>query len=118
MIKTVVIAVALAILGDAIVEMLDIPVPGAAIGMMLLATIFAARGGVDAGAASLFDAAAPHFPLFFIPAAVGVVASAELLSHAWLYVAVAIVASTAATIAITGMLAQRLLNLLAKAKTA
>ena len=38
--------------------------------------------------------------------------------YLWLYVTVAIVASTAATIAITGMLAQRLLNLLAKAKAA
>jgi holin-like protein len=100
---------ALTVAGDVIVGALDAPIPGAAIGMLLLSIAFASRGGVDAASAKLFDAASPHFTLFFVPAAVGIAASGELLAQAWLYIAVAIVLSTAATIALTGLLTQYLL---------
>jgi len=114
MIRTLVLAAALALLGDTCADALNVPVPGAVIGMIIVAILFAMRGGVDAGSARLFDAVAPHFSLFFVPAAVGVVASAELLANSWLYVTAAIVLGTTATIAITGMLGQHLLKLLGK----
>lgn len=117
MIKSLIFAVALTIVGDSIAEILHMPAPGAMIGMIGLMTLFAARGGGDAGAASLFDTAAPHFPLVFIPAAVGVVVNVDLLAHAWLHVITAIVSGTAVTIAITGLLGQYLLNLVGKART-
>jgi holin-like protein len=118
MIGSLVIVLALAVLGDAISGLLALPIPGSAIGMMLLASVFVARGGADAGSARLFDLASPHFPLFFIPAAVGVVASRELLAAAWLQVAVAIVVGTLVTIAVTGLLSQHLLNRLVETRTA
>jgi holin-like protein len=65
----------------------------------------------------LFETVAPHFPLFFIPAAVGVVASIELLSQTWLFFVAAIVFSTAVTIAVTGYLAQLLLERLRRSRT-
>jgi putative effector of murein hydrolase LrgA (UPF0299 family) len=86
--------------------------------MMLLAALFAVRGEVDREAARLFDSAAAHFPLFFIPAAAGIVASADILAHAWLQIVIAIVLGTAVTITITGALAQFLLSALGKVRTA
>ena len=97
---------ALTVLGDAISAGLGLPVPGAAIGMLVLAGVFAARGAVLPSTARLFDAISPHLPLFFVPAAVGVVANAELLTQAWLSVVAAIVFGTAVTLIVTGLLAQ------------
>jgi holin-like protein len=102
----------LTLAGDMIAGVLGAPIPGAAIGMVLLSMVFASRGGVDAASARLFDVASPHFSLFFVPAAVGIAASGDLLAQAWHYITVAIVLGTAATIALTGMLAQHLLCVL------
>ena len=99
----------LLICGDAIAENLDLPVPGAALGLVTLAVIFSARGGPDKGSEELFDLAAPYFPLFFVPAAVGVVANLDLFVLAWVHIATAIVLGTSATILVTGLIAQALL---------
>lgn len=109
---------ALTVIGDAVAEGLAVPVPGAAIGMMLLASVFAVRGGADPASGRVFDAAAPHFPLFFVPAAAGIVASVELLTDSWLPITAAIVLGTALTLVMTGALAQLLLRRLSKAVTA
>lgn len=110
MFKSLAIVLVLAAVGDELVDAFQAPLPGAAIGMIFLVGWFAMRGGPDASSARLFDGVAPHLPLFFVPAAVGIIASAELLSQAWLYIALAIAFGTAATIAVTGMVAQALLH--------
>ena len=84
--------------------------------MMLLAFWFVLIGGPDRDSEQLFDATAPHFPLFFIPAAVGVVASADALAQAWIHILIAVVLGTAATIAVTAVLAQALLNHIGKVR--
>lgn len=118
MIKAFAIVLALSVIGDAAAVRLGIPIPGAAIGMTMLAALFIIRGGPDKGFAGLFDAAAPHFPLFFVPAAVGVIASADLLASAWVHIAIAIALSTAATIAITGITTSWLMQTFEKARHA
>lgn len=114
MIHAAAITLVLLVFGDALVERYNLPLPGPAFGLFALALAFAVRGGSEAGFDDLFDFAAPYFPLFFVPAAVGVVASLEILSAAWLHVAVAIVLGTAATIAVTGLVTQALLALVAE----
>ena len=118
MIGSLTTILALTVAGHVIAGALDVPIPGAAIGMLLLLIAFASRGGVDAASARLFEVASPHFNLLFVPASVGVAASGELLAQAWLYIAVAIVLSTAATIALTGLLAQYLLCTMGRTQTA
>lgn len=118
MLRMFVIALALAILGDWLAVAADLPIPGSTIGMVILALAFSLRGGADEHAARLFEFASPHFPLFFVPAAVGVVGAGELLATAWLSIAVAIVLGTAATIAGTGLIAQALLNRFPEVRTA
>jgi holin-like protein len=108
----------LTVIGDAVAESLAVPVPGAAIGMMVLASVFAVRGGADSASEQIFDVTAPHIPLFFVPAAAGIVASTDLLARAWLSVCVAIVLGTAVTLITTGTLAQVLLRRVAKGGTA
>lgn len=101
--------VALLILGDALAMATGWPVPGPAVGLAVLTAAFAWEGSPHPGFIRLFDLAAPWFPLFFVPAAVGVLAHLALLGAAWLHVAVAIVLGTALTLVITGQLAQALL---------
>ena len=118
MTKTLVVILALTVISDGLAELVNLPAPGAAIGMIFLATIFALRGKVDVETAQLFDLAAPHFPLFFIPAAAGIVASEEMLAQSWLYIAIAIILGTGVTIITTGVLAQYLLSVLRRVRTA
>ncbi len=117
MIQAMVLVLALAVLGDTLADALGAPVPGATIGLLLLAASFGARGGPDRGSTALFEGVAPHFPLFFIPAASGLVASADLLASAWLSVVTAILASTIAAIAITGLVVQGALRVVQKEET-
>lgn len=117
MIKTILRAICLAVLGDTAADLIDLPVPGATIGMTLLLLIFSIHGGVDPDVSRLFDRMSPHFPLFFVPAAVGVVANADLLANAWFHVAVAIAGGTTVTIVFTGLLGQFLLNTAREAGT-
>lgn len=98
----------LLIAGDAIAEYFTLPIPGAALGLAALASGFALSGRPDKGSEELFDFAAPYFPLFFVPAAVGVVASRDVLAFAWVHIAAAIVIGTGVTIFITGLIAQSL----------
>ena len=108
--KSLALVLVLAALGDQLAGALHAPVPGAAIGMTVLIAWFALRGGPDESSGRLFDGMAPHLPLFFVPAAVGIITGAELLSQAWAYIAAAIALGTAATIAATGLVAQALLR--------
>lgn len=118
MLRITMIAVTLAIAGDVIIETLGVPVPGSALGMLMLTAYFAWQGGVNEHFGRLFDFASPYFPLFFVPAAVGIVDAGALLASSWLHVALAIVVGTAVTIATTGLLCRFLLNLCARPKTA
>lgn len=109
MIRSAALVLLLLNFGDAITEHLDLPIPGAALGLVTLVAAFLACGGPDKGSEELFDFAAPYFPLFFVPAAVGVIANLDLLIFAWIYLATAVVAGTAITLLVTGRVAQALL---------
>ena len=117
MIKSISLVLALSVIGDTLADGLQLPAPGAAIGLILLTGLFVMRGGPDASTAKLFDSVSPVFPMFFVPAAVGIVANAQVLAQVWLYVAIAIGLGTAVTIAVTGVLAQSLLGGVTKAHT-
>ncbi len=110
MFRSLLVILVLSIAGDALTGFCGAVIPRAAMGLACLATLFFLHGGPDAGSARLFDGAAPFFPFFFIPAAMGVIASYDLLASAWPFIALAIVGSAAAAILATGLVAQGLLG--------
>jgi holin-like protein len=112
MVRPIALAVLLLVIGDTVADVVKVPVPGAALGMLLMTLILFGQGGPDKQTSELFDLAAPHFTMFFVPAAVGVVASFDALLENWVYFLTAIVAGTSATLIVTGWLAQRILSAL------
>jgi holin-like protein len=118
MIRAITYVLAAALAGDLVVRALGLPIPGPAVGMAVMGLGFYASGGVDSDIERLFDAVAPHFPIFFIPAAVGFVASLDILAAEWLAVSVAILFSTVLAIAAVGLIFEALIRLTAKECTA
>ncbi len=110
MTRSAAVVLVLLVLGDAVAARFALPIPGAALGLGALTLAFALRGGPDTGSEEMFDFAAPYFPLFFVPAAVGVIASIDVISHDWVHILTAIVLGTVVTLVITGLVFQVLMR--------
>lgn len=96
---------ALSALGHATAVQLDLPVPGAALGFVVLLGAFMAAGGPDRDTGALFDRAIPHAPVLFVPAGAGVLASPEIVrGEATTLLAVVVLGTITAT-AVTGLAA-------------
>lgn len=91
-------------LGEGVVFMLGLPLPGPVAGMLLLTTALVAcpplLKAVEEGANTLLS----HLSLLFIPAGVGILATAASGSGHWLAILASLVASTVLTLAVTGLL--------------
>lgn len=95
-------------LGEGLVFLTGVPVPGPVAGMLLL---LAALVGwprlhevVEQGANELLR----HLSLLYVPAGVGVIAAAVGAQGQWLAIVAAVVLSTLATMAVTGLVLQAL----------
>lgn len=90
--------------GEVFVAGTGLPVPGPVVGMVLLLAGVALRGDVPEGLGRLADGLLGHLSLLFVPAGVGVMLHLGVLREEGLAVGVALVVSTALTIAVTGLL--------------
>jgi holin-like protein len=95
------------LLGEVLSRTASLPVPGPVVGMALLLGALQLRDPADdlrAASSTLLS----HLSLLFVPAGVGVMLHAPRLAAEWAAVAVSVVVSTAAAIAVTGLVAERL----------
>jgi len=99
---TVILACQLA--GELIVKAAGLPVPGPVAGMVLLFCGLVIRRGIPGGLQRVGDALLANLSLLFVPAGVGVMLHARLIGKDWLPISVALIASTALTIAVTALL--------------
>jgi holin-like protein len=90
------------LVGEALVAALDLPVPGPVAGMALLFAGLLVTG-LPEGLGRVADTLLGNLSLLFVPAGVGVMLHAGLLARDWLPISVALVVSTLATIAVTGL---------------
>ncbi len=93
MLKGLIILVSLQLIGEAITTYLDIPIPGAIIGMLLLLIYLMIKGYVDEELSSTATHLFPYLPLLLIPASVGVIQYGELLEKEGLSIIAALVIS-------------------------
>ena len=104
MLQAFAVLLAFQCLGEGLVFLLGLPVPGPVAGMLaLLATLVAwprLHDVVESGANELLR----HLSLLFLPAGVGIIAASG--SGHWLAIAAAVVFSTLATLAVTALVLQ------------
>lgn len=89
--------------GEALVQLTGLPVPGPVVGMLLLFITLIVRGRVPETFRNTAQQLLSHLSLLFVPAGVGVMLHFGRLGKEWLALAVALVASTVITIAVTAL---------------
>jgi len=95
-------------LGEGLVFLVGLPVPGPVAGMLLLLAALAAfprlQASVEGGANELLR----HLSLLFVPAGVGIVVAAASGSGHWLAICAAVAGSTVLTLAVTALVLKAL----------
>jgi putative effector of murein hydrolase LrgA (UPF0299 family) len=104
------------LLGEVIVHLAALPVPGPVLGMLLLFLTLLARGaraedgeglaraeGAFGRLRETSQALLSHLSLLFVPAGVGVLLHFKRLGDEWLPISVALLASTVVTIGVTAL---------------
>jgi holin-like protein len=100
-------------MGEITVWLLDIPIPGPVVGMLMLFVTLLIRKGLPEFIEQSSAALLSHLSLLFVPAGVGVMVHWQKLSVEWLPIIVALIVSTAITLAGSAglmLLLQKLLN--------
>ncbi len=99
---------ALQLAGEALHLALGIPVPGPVIGMGLLFAGLLVKGGVPRALETTAFGILENLSLLFVPAGVGVMLYLPMLADEWPSVVTALLGSTIAAIAVTGLVMARL----------
>jgi holin-like protein len=88
--------------GEAIAKGLALPVPGPVLGLILMAAVIALRG-IPPALHKTAHGLLRNFSLLFVPAGVGVIRQVHVLAGNWLAISLALLVSTAATLAVTAL---------------
>jgi len=91
------------LLGESLVRLLGLPLPGPVAGMLILFLGLVVRGGIPDEVGRSAGTLLGHLPLLFVPAGVGVMVHWGLLREYWLALAVALLAGTLITLAATAL---------------
>jgi len=108
MIRGLLVLCGLQLAGATLVHALGLPLPGAVVGMTALFGILAWRRGVPADVDTTASTLLRHLGLLFVPAGVGVIGQLQALSEHALGLAVTLVGSTLAALAVTAWVMQRI----------
>jgi holin-like protein len=96
------------LVGEVIVRATGLSLPGPVVGMALLLAALELRRRTDEGLEAVSHGLLSHLSLLFVPAGVGIVLHARRLAAEWPALLVSIAVSTAAALAVTGLVADRL----------
>lgn len=88
-------------IGEFLSRALALPIPGPVIGMVLLLIYLMLKGGEAEKMAPAASQLLGYLPLFFVPAAVGILVHLHRVASEWLPIVVALVASTVAAIIVS-----------------
>jgi holin-like protein len=96
------------LIGELLVYLTGLPVPGPVVGMLLLFVSLVARGAAPQWLRDTCQGLLAHLSLLFVPAGVGVLLHFQRLGAEWLPIAVALVVSTVITIGVTALVMRAL----------
>lgn len=110
MIPALLVLLACELAGNALHQMLGLPVPGAVVGMSILAAALAFRkenasnrSPIIASLEQTAETLIRHMGLLFVPAGVGLIAEIGVLRSEWLPIAAGLIGSTLLSLAVTGL---------------
>ena len=95
-------------LGEALVHLTGLPVPGPVVGMLLLFVGLRARDAIPAALNTAATGLLQHLSLLFVPAGVGVMLHFARVVDEWPAIVAAIVISTVLAIAVTAVVMRAL----------
>jgi holin-like protein len=108
MIACMTLLLACQLVGEIFVRLSHLPIPGPLVGMALLFTFLVVRGRTPPALEIMVGQLLGNLSLLFVPAGVGIMLHLDLIEAGWLPIGAALLASTALTIAATGLIMQRL----------
>lgn len=107
MIRGFIILLSCQLLGELIARLLDVPVPGGVIGMLLLFIGLLLNRGVPEGVEQVSQGVLRHLALYFVPASVGIMTMGPLLAQEGVRIGVVMVLSTLIPLVACGYLLDR-----------
>jgi holin-like protein len=103
MLRPLLLLIALQFLGEALVRLVAIPVPGPVVGLTGLVGLCALRPALFGFVEETAEALLKHLSLLFVPAGVGVLQHMGLLAREWWPILGVLVLSTAITLVATAL---------------
>jgi len=97
-------------LGEGVVFVLHLPLPGPVAGMLLLMVALIVFPKLQALVEQAANALLAHLSLLFVPAGVGIVAAAASGSGHWLAIVASVIVITLLALAVTGLLLRGMKN--------
>ncbi len=98
------------VLGNLISELLNLPVPGAVIGLILLMLYLQIRGDTSEQLEKVSQFCIRYLSVLFIPASVGIFFMTDLLASQWLPISLALLIATPVSLILTALAMQYLLK--------
>ncbi len=98
------------LIGEVIVQLAALPIPGPVIGLLLLFLTLCARGSLATPLRDTANGILQHLSLLFVPAGVGVMVHFARISGEWLPILAAVLVSTALAIAVSALVMQALMR--------
>jgi holin-like protein len=105
------------LLGEALVLLFDLLIPGPVIGMLLLFSMLLIRGHIPESLDQAATALLNHLALFFVPAGVGVMLHWHHVGNEWMPIVVALLLSAVITLAVTALVMKLMMLLFGKPST-
>jgi holin-like protein len=98
------------LIGEVIVQLAGLPIPGPVIGLLLLFLGLCVRGGLAMPLRDTANGILQHLSLLFVPAGVGVMVHFARVSGEWLPILTAVLVSTALAIAVSALVMRALMR--------
>ena len=98
------------LIGEVIVQLAALPIPGPVIGLLLLFLTLCARGSLATPLRDTANGILQHLSLLFVPAGVGVMVHFARIAGEWLPILAAVLVSTALAIAVSALVMQALMR--------
>jgi putative effector of murein hydrolase LrgA (UPF0299 family) len=98
------------LIGEIVVRLFGLPVPGPVLGMVLLFLLLLRRDAVSPDMEATSRGLLDNLSLLFVPAGVGVIQYLDRIAAEWLAITASVIGSTILTIAVSAAVMNRLIR--------